>query len=299
MNKTAKVKRNNLCFVIISTALLTIYSILILYPMIWAFFSSFKSRLDFLYNPEGFPKDLYGGWQFVNYSTAFRVLFVSVSTSAGGTRPVYYPEMLLNAVIYTVGCTFVSLFSHTVTSYIASRYKTVVSKILYGMVIVVMALPIVGSMPSEVQMTRALGLYDNLIGVCILKGGFATMNFLILYASFKAIPSDYSEAASLDGAGHFRILGSIMLPMVKNSLIAIALLSAINYWNDYTTVGVFLPTHPTVTFGLYRFQYSFQPESIIPVIIAASLISCLPVLALFLVFRNKILGAVMMGGLKG
>ncbi len=297
--RKSKIKRNNLLFIIVSTTFLSLYSLCILYPMIWSLFSSLKGPLDFLYNPAGLPKEIYGGWQFENYSTALRVLFISVSTAEGGSRAVYYGEMLLNAVIYTAGCTFVSLFSHTVTSYIASRYKTVVSKILYTMVIVVMALPVVGSMPSEVQMTRALGLYDNLFGVCILKGGFATMNFLILYASFKAIPADFSEAAALDGAGHFRILLNIMLPMVRNSILAICLLSAITYWNDYTTVGVFLPSHPTVTFGLYRFQYSYQPESTPPVVLAASLISCLPVLLLFLAFRNKILGAVMMGGLKG
>ena len=297
--KLKKLNRNPIAFTIISTVILTVYSLVIILPLIWAFYSSFKSELDFGFNPLGLPKEIFGGWQFENYAAAFRVLYIAVDTPDGGTRYVMFAEMFLNTVIYAAGCTVVATYSHVIVSYIVSRYSFGFGKFIYRLVIVVMALPIVGSMPSEVQMTRALGLYDNLIGVCILKGGFATMNFLILYASFKAIPSDYSEAASLDGAGHFRILGSIMLPMVKNSLIAIALLSAINYWNDYTTVGVFLPTHPTVTFGLYRFQYSFQPESIIPVIIAASLISCLPVLALFLVFRNKILGAVMMGGLKG
>ena len=76
--KLKKLNRNPIAFTIISTVILTVYSLVIILPLIWAFYSSFKSELDFGFNPLGLPKEIFGGWQFENYAAAFRVLYIAV-----------------------------------------------------------------------------------------------------------------------------------------------------------------------------------------------------------------------------
>lgn len=296
--KLKKLNRNPIAFTIISTVILTVYSLVIILPLIWAFYSSFKSELDFGFNPLGLPKEIFGGWQFENYAAAFRVLYIAVDTPDGGTRYVMFAELFLNTVIYAAGCTVVATYSHVIVSYIVSRYSFGFGKFIYRLVIVVMALPIVGSLPSELQMAQMLGVYDNKIAIWIMKGGFSTMYFLILCATFGGIPKEYSEAAQIDGAGHALTCIKIIVPMAKNTIIAIMLLFFIQYWNDYYTPMMFLPGSPTISYGLYWMQFSYRPEITTPIIFVGSIVVCLPVFVVYMIFRNRIMGAVMIGGIK-
>lgn len=293
-----KLNGNPIVFTVLSVTILTLYSLAVLLPLVWAFYSSFKSELDFGFNPIGLPSGKFGGWQFENYITVFKVLYIAVDTPDGGTRYVMFAEMFANTVIFSVGCTLVSMFSHVIVSYIVSRYDFGFGRFIYRMVIVVMALPIVGSLPSELQMAQMLGVYDNKIAIWVMKGGFATMYFLILYATFKGIPKEFSEAAQIDGAGHTVTCVKIILPMAKNTIIAIALLFFIQYWNDYYTPMMFLPSSPTISYGLYWMQFSYRPDITIPILFVGSIVVCLPVFIVYMIFRNKITGAVMIGGIK-
>ncbi len=75
------------------------------------------------------------------------------------------------------------------------------------------------------------------------------------------------------------------------------LLSFISFWNDYYTPMVFLPENPTMSYGLFLFQTDNKAS--VPVQLSACLLACLPILAVFVAFKDKIMSNVTMGGIKG
>lgn len=283
-------------FSIFIFVLLIVYVISFLFPLFWAVMSSFKNNLDFLDNKFGLPTV----WQFENYPTVFNELYIKIS-KGGSFRKVYAWEMIWNALFYSVFATGVSTMSHCVSSYAAARYnKYFVCRLLYPIVIVTMVLPIIGALGAELNFLRAIGAYDNVIMLCIMKGGFLGSNFLIFYATFKGISWEYAEAAFIDGASHVRVLFTIMIPLAMTSIAAIFLLGFIGNWNNWNVNVIYLPNYPMISYALYYFQNNtINAISNTPCKLAACMIVLAPILVLFLLFRKKLMGNLTIGGLKG
>ena len=160
-----------------------------------------------------------------------------------------------------------------------------------------MILPIVGSFPSEIKIAMTLGLYDNMIGMWIMKTYVSGLHFLVFYSGFKLIPKDYVEAAQLDGAGNFMVMVRIMFPFLRGSIFTIALLKFIGFWNDYQTPLLYMPTHPTLAYGVYEFtRGSITGDT--PTQLAATMLMAVPLFVIFIVFQKRLLGDLTIGGLK-
>ena len=133
------------------------------------------------------------------------------------------------------------------------------------------------------------------------SGGFG-FNFVMVYGFFRSISTTYAEAAQLDGASDFTVFIKVMIPQVMPSLIAIGIISAINYWNDYFTPYMYLRQFPTVAVGLQKLvdlaEYGTDGASV-TVLFAAMLISIIPPVAVFVAFQKTIMENTVAGGLKG
>ena len=224
------------------------------------------------------------------FKQPLKIFYVAIELPNGGTRYVEFLELFFNSIVFSTMCMFVSLFSHVIMAYCCCKFKCGYTKFIYKMVIVILTLPIVGNLASEIQVAKAVGVYDNLFGICIMKGGFFSMNFLIFYAVFSGIPDAYREAAQLDGAGHWTILLKIIVPMASATIFAIGFLSLISYWNEYQTAMIYLPSHPTIGYGLFVFERNSIKYNTIPVRLAASFMVASPLLIGAIVFRKKIIG---------
>ena len=281
----------NLIFKIVCCAVLVFYALTLIISFGWGILNTFKDAFDYEVDPLSLPPV----WTVKNYQLAFQYFYVGV-----GSRHVYIPEMILNTLLYACGCAFFQTLSCCVMAYACARFRYKLSGIIYTVVLVTMMLPIVGALPSEVRMLTMLGLYDTIPGAWLLSFNFLGMYFLVFYAAFKAVPKDFSEAAQIDGAGNYRILLTIMLPMVKYTFLTVLLLKFIQYWNEYQTALVYLPSYPTLSYGLYRFSISGRPEiSGLPQKTAGCMIVFLPIFVLFLCFHKRLIGNVSMGGVKG
>ncbi len=273
--------------------ILVIYCISLLFPLIWMFFSSVRDNMSFVQSPFGWPEE----WLFKNYGDAFQYLYVEVGST--GQR-VYMIGMFANTIVYAVGCSVVSVLSHCVVAYAVAKYKFRLAKVLYTTAIVTMILPIVGNMPSTLEILRLLGLYDNIWGLILKSGGFTGVAFLIFYGTFKSLSWEYAEAAFIDGASHATVMFRIMIPQTRNVVLVLFLTTFIQHWNDYTTPLLIMPSYPTISFGLYQFMNNnFNAVSDSPHIMAACMIATLPIFLLFLIFKDKMMGNMSIGGLKG
>lgn len=291
--KKTKMSRKMDAFQVVLYMIVTIYCLSMIYVLLFGFVNSLKDATDYEWNnPFGLPSKEFG-WHFDNYA---KVLNDFKVFTLGGNE-VYLMQMFFNSLSYAVLMSLFCMATQIITAYAIAKYDFRGKSVLYGVAVVVMLLPIIGSLASEVQMAEAFNFRNNLIGVCIMKCKYPGLYFLVFYATFKGLSWTYAEAAQIDGAGHFRVFIEIMLPLIKSTVFAVFILLFIEYWNDYYTPMVFLPESPTMSYGLFLFQTDNKAST--PVQLASCLMACLPILVVFVAFKDKIMSNVTMGGIKG
>lgn len=304
MEKNNNVFKDNIkrrkvsAFTVIICALLILYCLSLIIPAGWGLMTSLKDKWAFRADKFGFPKEL----KFSNYVTVIRKFYVEIETTGEYTsRKVFVLEMLYNSLVYSVGLSLVGTFITAIMAYATARFKYRSSKMIYTLVIVTMILPIVGSLPSELAVARSLGLFDSVIGMLVMKSYFFGLYFLVLYSTFEGIPRDYSEAAQIDGANNLTVMFRIMFPFIRNVFFTIFILKFIGYWNDYQTPLLFMPSRPTLAYGLYHFANEFHDNEIKgePMQLAACFLMAVPIFILFLALQKRLMGNLSMGGLKG
>lgn len=260
----------------------------------WALITSFKSPNDFRTNAIGMPE------KFVwNYTFVYTKFYVSVLTESG-MEVVYMETMFVYSILYSLGCAFFQTLVPCITAYLCARFNYKFSKIVYTTVIVVMILPIVGSLPAELQMAKNTGLYDSIWGLWIMKANFLGMYFLVFYDGFKGLSMTYTEAAKIDGASNMHILLAIVLPLVKNIFFTVMLVNFIGFWNDYQVPLLYMPSYPTVAYGMYNMANTRENNlSSVPMRMTGAMLMFIPIFTLFLIFQKRLLGNLTVGGIKG
>ena len=289
IKEKSKTSTSNKLFFGFLFVILVFYVICLLIPLIWGFYTSLKSPNDWMID-EVWPSF---NVTFENYVSAFSLLYVQV-----GQTYFYMQHLLTNSVVYALGSALMAAFTTCITAYMVAKFDYKFSRIIYAIVVITMTIPIIGALPSTVEMTSKIGLFDKMAGMWIINGAFYNMYFLVFHATFKSVANDYAEAASIDGASNFGILFKIMLPLVKNTIAMVVLLYFIAFWNDYQTPMVFLKSKPTLAYGMYLL--STDPR--VPyetVRITGGMMTILPILIIFLFAKNKIMGNLTMGGIKG
>jgi len=294
------------------------YVISMISVLVWGLLTTFKD------NTMDYNKDNKVGWPkqfiFTNFKTVFANMEVMVSVPGVGTEYVGALRLFFNSALYAVGNALVRVAVLFIVAYAAARFKFFVGKLIYGIVIVGMILPIVGAQPTMVKVAMQLHLHDTFIGMFIQKANFMGMHFLIMHATLAAFPKDFDEAAQIDGAGNLSVMFRIMLPLSMTTISTLLLLNFITEWNDYATPLLFMPTNPTLAYALRRFEdnrvykYLLNPDgsyvldkigdptkariSDTPTKLAACFVAAIPTLTLFLIFHNKLLNNLSIGGVK-
>lgn len=279
--------------VMLGALVLYVASLFLLF--LWAILTAFKDPLyDFRINTWGFPKE----WTW-NFSYVLSQFVVPVSTSKR-IGSVGMGEMYFYSFLYAGGCAFFNTLVPCITAYLCARFKYKFSRAVHTTVLVTMVIPVVGSLPAEIRMSQALGLYDQIWGMWILKANFLGMYFLVFYNIFKALPDSYTEAAKIDGAGNMQVLLQIAIPLIRNTFFTVFLIYFIQYWNDYQTPLIYLPTYPTIANGMYTVSVTpTQEMSYVPMRITAAIMMLIPILVIFLIFQKRLLGNLTIGGIKG
>lgn len=269
-----------------------VYSVAFLFFVFWAFYNSFKpSDEEFLTHMLDFPFV----WRFQNYIDAY-------SYTTDKDSGVGFIGMFVNSIWFAGGSAFLTTLMHAITGYIFAKYTFPGQKIAFRIILISIALPIVGSLPSLYKVIYALNIQESPLILVMYLSGFGS-NFLIMYAFFRSVSRTYMEAAEIDGANRFQIFFRIMLPMCAGPFLSLFLLTFIAQWNNYETPILFLRSMPTLSSGLYAFSENIKfDHSMIngrPLFFAGILMASLPVIVLVAIFGDKIMKNVNMGGIKG
>ncbi len=247
------------------------------------------------------------GLPFYTYKYTFKVFAYPVSED----NLIGLGEMYWNSILYAGGCGLAATFVPCIAAYACARFNYKFSRIMHTTVIIVMMIPIVGSQPSEIQMTVNLKMFDKMWCLWIMRANFLGLYFLMFYDICKALPTSFSEAAKMDGANNFQIFFKIAMPLIKNTFLTVFLIRFIGFWNEYQAPMIYTPSFPTVAMGLNslmdragghpmvlgdsdRFDMTYTPSRM-----AAAVLTAVPVCVLFACFQKRLLGNLTMGGIKG
>lgn len=278
-------------FFVVLFILLAIYSLILIGLLVWAMISAFKTPRDFQTNPVGLPEKIVN-----NFGEAIKLYKIQVGGVKGRPRYAMFPQMLYNSVLYSVGCALFNTIVICLTAYCCARYKYRLSKIVYAVVLVTMTIPIVGSLPSQIQVAQTLRIYNEIWGMWLQSASFLGLYFLVFYETFASLPNSFFEAARIDGADDLSLIFRIALPLAKNVFLTIFMLNFITYWNDYQTPLLFLKSMPVLSYGLYLIT---QSNAYVPMIMAAATVVLAPVIVIFIFANKKLMGNLTVGGIKG
>lgn len=281
-------------FFVVVFVILIIYVVVLLVPLIWGIFISFLTRdaySDYLHNPLVFPTD----YSFANYINGFNDFAIK---PVGSYEEQNIFEIVFQTIIYSLSCSLAATIVPCVCAYVVARFNFKFGKIMYGIVIATMAIPIVGNLPSEIVVAQTIGTFDNLWLFWIMKANFLGIYFLLFHSIFKGIPAAYTEAAKIDGAGNFRIMVSCIMPFALGTIGIVFLLNFINFWNDYQIPYYYLPSYPVVGTAVFNFSLHYEKFGGIPQLIAMIFLVAIPIIALAIAFNKKLMSNLSDGGIK-
>lgn len=303
--KNSKPKKLSI-FLSILGVILFLYAVFLIALILWGFFTSVKADKGvtnlFIVNPFGLPEGAPWDWEWENYSTVLKNIYVEayIGQNASVKVKIGIMNMLSNTLLYAFGGAGIATIVPTIVAYATAKTPYKFNGVIDAVIITCMAIPIVGSGPSELQVLNTLNLYDTWVGFFAQRGHFITVYYLIMKAAFRAVPASFSEAAQIEGAGHYQVMFRIVLPLVKNIIFTIFLLIFVAYWNEYNYTLIYMPTHPTLAYGVFYLVF-INGENFLrnaPMQMAASIVLFAPILILFICLKNVLMQNLSMGGIK-
>lgn len=205
-----------------------------------------------------------------------------------------------NSIIVCAFGLILLIASSSMGAYVFSRLKFKLNKVIFGIVIACMAIPIHATLIPVFLLTKQVGLYDNPLG---LIGPYIAFNLplsvFILTGFMKGIPVEIEQAAEVDGASKVRIFLEIMLPLSIPGLATLAIYNGINMWNEFVYAFVLTSSIKSRTLPLAIWEYQGQYGVNIPMVMTILTLSALPMIIVFAFFQEKLIKGMMAGAVKG
>jgi multiple sugar transport system permease protein len=245
-------------------------------------------------DPASTPIEWHGRWRTLEQAWTFAPEIANFTTAWSQLN---FPRLLFNTAAIAVLSTLAAVASSTLVAYGFARFRFPGKNVLFVILIATIILPFqVTLLPTYVIFTR-LGWTGTWLPLIVPHLFANAYNVFLLRQYFMAIPRDLDEAAMIDGAGPFRILRSVILPMSVPAIVAVTLFHFFFAWNDFFVPLLYLAAKPelqplSIAIQQYNALYSTQPT----LIQAASLMTmAVPVIVFFMAQRAFMQGVVVTG----
>jgi len=273
--------------------LLTVWALIVLFPFYWMLLSSLKSTAA--YNGELTPSFFTLNPTLENYTAAFN----SQEEPLG--------RYLLNTLIFTVITTASMMVVIVLAAFAFARLKFRGRNVLFALFLSLMMIPNELVIITNFVTVKTLGLTDDAGNAIrhftglILPSITSIFYIYLLKENFESIPEELYKAAKVDGTSDLKYLLKVMLPISRPTIVTIIILKVIECWNSYVWPRL-ITTKPQfflVSNGIQNIRESGAGRDNVPAMMAAVVVVSVPLIVLFLLFRDKIMAGVSRGGTKG
>ncbi|MBQ0901264.1 carbohydrate ABC transporter permease [Micromonospora sp. U21] len=260
---------------------LAVSAVVMVAPFVWQLLTVFKSNREASQMPPTLlPEDPTTG--------AFATFFGSVP---------FWAQLTVSVsalVLRVIG----QLAVAALAGYAFARLRFPGRKLLFGLFIVMLMVPSQLFLIGQFEIIRDLGMLDTIPALAI-PGMFSAFGIFLMRQAFMSIPAGFEEAARLDGAGALRTFWYIMLPMVRPTMAALAVLTSLYSWNDLLWPLIVTPRgdRRPITVGLAGLQGQFGTDY--PTLMAGAFVASLPLILIFLALQRQFFSGIASSGLKG
>ncbi len=263
---------------------LIIVAIGMLLPILWMFATSLRPPAQsFSLPPSFFPTQ----WRWENYW--------NVITS----ERIKYPLLFWNSLYLAITVTCLQLATCSLAAFAFARLRFPGRDLLFFIFLAGMMIPGAVTMVPLFMIVSRLNLTDSHLSI-ILPAATSAFGVFLLRQFFMTLPAELSDAAKIDGAGHFTIYWRIMLPLVGPGLSALAVFAFLGNWNNFLFPLLFLTSRDKMTLPLALVSLSgYMGSGSQSEILAAIFMSILPVALIFIVAQRFVLQGIALSGIKG
>ena len=297
---------------IFSLVVLVILAFLFMFPLYWIVTGAFKIAKEYnsvtpVWFPSVFTLDNFARlfarrtaplWELaVPFSAMFSADKTPVMLSVGPTVPAAI-RWLLNTVFMAVMAMVLTCITASMAGYALAKKRFPGRALLFSLIVCAMALPKQVILIPLIKEISAMGLWDNIWAVIFPTVGWPFGVFLMKQFS-EGIPGEILEAARIDGANEARTFATIVVPMVKPGLGALAIFTFINSWNDYFMQLIMLASteNATISLGISTLQAETSVDT--GMLMAGAALAAAPIIIVFLIFQKYFTQGITMGAVKG
>ena len=264
--------------------LLSLWAVIVLFPFYWMVLTSVKSYSA--YNSEYIPKFFTLSPTLQNYVDAFTAVPLG--------------RYFTNTLVFTLVTTLLMLSVITLAAFAFARLEFKGKRLAFTLLLSLMMIPNELVIITNFVTITDLGLRNTFTGL-ILPSVTSVFYIYLLKENFAQIPDELYYAAKVDGTSDFKYLTKVMIPICSPTMITIVILKVIECWNSYVWPRLITDdeNYFLVSNGIQAIRESGFGRENIPAMMAAVVVISVPLIALFLIFRNKIMDGVSRGGTKG
>ncbi|RED77623.1 MULTISPECIES: carbohydrate ABC transporter permease [Cohnella] len=276
-------KRKDLTANMITFAVVVVFAVVVLFPIWWIFRTSLMTNAEiYKYPPSLIPQN----WLFSNYEKTLEIF--------------KFWKYLWNTMIIIVPSCLAGTFTATLCGYAFARLRFRGKNLIWALCIGSMLLPaMVTLIPLYIGWTRGLGLQDSYLPLILpyFCGGGA-FNIFLIRQFIMSIPRELDQAATIDGAGYFRILFSIIMPAIRSAMIVVALFIFIGLWNDLLQQMIYINSSDKYTIALGLTNFRGQLKQDWSLTMAATCLSFAPGVIFYLIGQRYFVEGITLTGLK-
>ena len=268
----------------VTYVLLALWAVIVLFPFYWMVLTSVKSYSA--YSAERIPAFFTLSPTLQNYRDAFTAVPLG--------------RYFLNTVIFTVATTAIMLVVITLAAFAFARLNFRGKQLAFTCFLALMMIPNELVIITNFVTITDAGLRNTFWGL-ILPSVTSVFYIYLLKENFAQIPNELYYAAKVDGTSDFKYLWKVMLPICRPTVVTIVILKIIECWNSYVWPRLITDdeNYFLVSNGIQAIRENGFGRENIPAMMAAVVVISVPLIVLFLLFRNKVMEGVSRGGVKG
>lgn len=268
----------------VTYVLLALWAVIVLFPLYWMVLTSVKSYSA--YSAERIPAFFTLSPTLQNYRDAFTAVPLG--------------RYFLNTVIFTVATTAIMLVVITLAAFAFARLNFPGKQLAFTCFLALMMIPNELVIITNFVTITDAGLRNTFWGL-ILPSVTSVFYIYLLKENFAQIPNELYYAAKVDGTSDFKYLWKVMLPICRPTVVTIVILKVIECWNSYVWPRLITDdeNYFLVSNGIQAIRENGFGRENIPAMMAAVVVISVPLIVLFLLFRNKVMEGVSRGGTKG
>lgn len=263
---------------------LAIWAIMVLFPFYWMILTSFKSYSA--YTSEYIPKFFTLSPTFRNYIDAFTAVPLA--------------KYFLNTLIFTLATTGIMVVVTVLAAFAFARLDFKGKDLVFTLFLSLMMIPAELVVITNFVTITNWNMRNTFMGL-ILPSVTSVFYIYLLRENFAQVPDDLYKAAKVDGTSDFKYLTKVMLPICRPTIVTVIILKVIECWNSYVWPRLITDDQAyfLVSNGIQEIRENGFGRENIPAMMAAVVVISVPLIVIFLIFRNKIMEGVSRGGTKG